>query len=195
MGEITTSSDLKEYVDALIDKHSLTDRTMGEYLRAMWAALLVHRDDVVTYALLAQIIEAGYVVEPVPFHSDWLTVERLNLTWDDDSASYAIRKFDEASKSWVILERHIEPFRILENTILEQISERYLLENKASTLSEQEHRNLSNNWSNPDPYPYLQTAIYVMYDEEANIQRKERAQAGLDWTELVAILSIGQVYD
>lgn len=73
--EIITASDFKEFVYALIDRHGLTGRMMGEYLRAMWAALLAHKNDVVTYALLAQIIEAGYVVEPLPFDHNWLKVE------------------------------------------------------------------------------------------------------------------------
>lgn len=93
----------------------------------------------------------------------------------------------------MILERNIDPFHILENTILEQISERYLLENEPSKLSEKARKNFDNDWSNPDPYPYFQTAMYVMYDEKADVQRKERGQADLDWTKLAAILSIGQV--
>ncbi len=190
--EITTASDLKEFVDKLITKHSLTERTMGEYLRAMWAAILKHKDDVVTYALLAQIIEAGYVIEPLPFDRNWLKVEQSSWTWDDGSESYAIRSFDRTNKRWVILERHIDPFRILKWTILTQISERYLLENEPNTLSEQEKRNLRNSWSNPDPYPYFQTAMYVLYEDHTG---EEKTPQELDWTELAVILSIGQVYD
>lgn len=61
-------------------------------------------------------------------------------------------------------------------------------------LTEDERKRLENLWSNPDPYPYLEKAMYVLYGEVEE-QGEEHTSQVLDWTELAAILSIGRVYD
>jgi len=193
--EITNSFEFKNFVDDLIQQYSMTERTMGEYLRAMLVEVRKHEKDIVTYRLLAHIIKTAYAIEPVPFEKEWLRVKRPNWTWNEDTQSYAIKKYDETNKVWVIQEQDVDPFYILECTLLEQIAERYLLEDAPDSLTETQRRHLRNDWSNPDPYPYLQTAMYVLYGDASDGVVQKNGSGNLDWTELAAILSIGQVYD
>jgi len=194
IGDITTALDFREFVRDLIRRYSLTDRTMGEYLRALWAAVLEHKDDLVTYGLLAQLLEAAYVVEPLPFDMEWLKERQPAWTWDSATGTYIIKGYDEETKSWVIKERNVDPFCILKHTILAQISERYLLETTPGDLSEKQYRQLENDWSNPHPYPYLESAMLAMYSE-AEEQVAHQQTEMLTWAELAAILSIGKIYD
>lgn len=191
---ISTPRDFRDFVLDLIDHHSMTDRTIGTYLRALWAAMLQHKDNVVTYALLAQLIKSAYEIEPLLFDPAWLNVQQLGWTWDKNTESYIVKSFNKEARTWGISERNVDPFRILETTILAQISERHLLEDAPDSLTEKQSSYLKNNWSNPDPYPYLQTAIYVLYDETEEQTETSKMEV-LDWAELAAILSIGQVYD
>lgn len=194
MDEIITPLDFREFVYKLIKRHSLTNRTIGEYLRALWADVLDHKDDAVTYALLAHLIEAAYLVEPLPFNNDWLKVKRLGWHWDEESKSYIIKEYNVETKQWFISEHNVDPFRILKHTLLEQISERYLLENTSHLLTDKQRRQLANDWSNPEPGSFLGSALHVLYSD-AEQELKEYGSEILDWAELTAILSIGQVYD
>ncbi len=188
--EVMTPSDFREYVRDLVKRHSLIERSMGEYLRALWAQVLEHRDEPVTFALLARLLEAAYTATPPPFDPAWLEVEELGWTWDERAGSYVIRSFVPATRTWRILERDISPFRILRHTLLKQISERYLLEEAPHLLTPQERSNLKNLWSNPDPYPYLEAAALALYSED-----ESEPTGALTWAELAFILATGRVYD
>ncbi len=191
-----TVSGFRKFMEALITQYSLTPRTIGEYLRALWAAIGKHTQDTVTYSLLARLLESAYVIEPLPFDPKWLNIQPLGWSWDGSSGSYIIKEFDEKDRQWRIQEQHVDPFRILQHTLLSQISERYLIENTPETVTEQQRTRLKNDWSNPDPYPYpyLQAALFGLYSDASDAEEQTQDH-DLDWGELAAILSVGKVCD
>lgn len=183
-----------EYVLDMVQRNSLTDRSMGEYLRALWGEIQRYREAPVTYALLAQLLENAYTSDPVPYNDDWKEVRRKGWTWDRKLKEYVTKVFDRKTGQWIIKERGIDPFEILKMTILQQITERFLLENEENELTEEEREKLINDWSNPEPFSFISTGLIAICPDKET-REDPQSDEYLSWGDIAAFLSIGQVYD
>lgn len=192
--QISNAWYFKVYIFDMIQRYSLTDRSMEEYLRALWGEIQRHRKDPVTYTLLARMLENAYTSDPVPYDPGWKEVRRMGWTWDRKLKAYIIKVFDRETGQWIIKDRGIDPFEILKTTILQQITERYLLEHAENELSTKEREKLINNWSNPEPFTFNSAGVIALCSD-MDTQDDPQPDKSLSWADLAAYLSIGQVYD
>lgn len=188
---IHTAADFRNAVLELVQRYSLSERSIGAYLRALWAELQFRSAEPVTFELLFDLLDAAYTAEPCQFDPTWLGMKPLGWTWNSASNTYIIKGFDAAARTWVITEGDVEPFRILKCTLLAQIAERHQLEDAPQSLTAKQRDFLENNWSNPVPFAFLQTAVLTLYGDAQPTDPPDP----IDWTALALILSIGQTYD
>ena len=118
----------------------------------------------------------------------------MGWTWDRKLKAYSIKVFDRETGQWIIKDRGIDPFEILKTTILQQITERYLLEHAENELSTKEREKLINNWSNPEPFTFNSAGVIALCSD-MDTQDDPQPDKSLSWADLAAYLSIGQVYD
>lgn len=71
--QIRSFGDFREYIESLAKTEA--DNFQGaleEYMRSLWGLIQDRRNEEVSYALLAQILDEAFSTEPVPFEEKWL---------------------------------------------------------------------------------------------------------------------------
>ena len=70
-----TQKDFCGFVRLLAREASTSDRSLEEYLRALWLLVQEHQDVSVSFSLLAQLLAAALTAPEAPFNEDWLSYE------------------------------------------------------------------------------------------------------------------------
>ncbi|EFH79571.1 hypothetical protein [Ktedonobacter racemifer] len=169
--QIKTIGDFRRFVLLLADGiASTTPKSLEEYLRALWNLIQQAQAKPVTYALLGQLLQDAFLVEPLPFHEAWLSYDvPPDLDKDD----------------------HEQPFSVLQQMICYQIADLHrmvqagLLENEWRFYgidSPTGHR-----WFNFDPSSYLQCAPQSIQEDGTSTDAS--------WLDLAILLWLGQIYE
>lgn len=169
--QIKTIGDFRRFVLLLADGIApTTTKSLEEYLRALWNLIQQAQAKPVTYALLGQLLQDAFLVEPLPFHEMWLQYEAPP---DLDR--------DENGKSFSLLQ-HMICYQIAD---LHRMAQAGLLENEWRFYgidSPTGHR-----WFNFDPSSYLECASRSIGEDGTSIDAS--------WLDLATLLWLGQIYE
>jgi hypothetical protein len=169
--QIKNIADFRRYVLLLADgRAALTDRSLEEYLLALFRLIQQAQAKPVTFALLGQLLQDAFSAEPLPFHESWLQYEvPPDLDKDDNE----------------------QPFSVLQQMICYQIADLHrmaqagLLENEWRYFgidSPTGHR-----WFNFDPSSYLKCSVQSI--------REDGILTDASWIDLAILLWLGQIYE
>ena len=169
--EVKTISDFRRYVLSLADgRATASNRSLEEYLRALWRCIQQIQAEAVTFSLLAQLLQDAFIVDPLPFDESWLQYGTLP---------------DIHSKA------NQEAFAVLQQMICYQIADLHRMD-QANLLDNQfRYYGIDSptgyRWFNFDPASYLGCAVQSI--------QKESAFTDASWTDLAIVLWLGQIYE
>jgi hypothetical protein len=76
-GPLHTNRDLYSFIAGLVGEREKHDRSLEEYLRALWAAGSAHREaDALSLSCFAGLLETALRAEAPPFDRAWLAMDR-----------------------------------------------------------------------------------------------------------------------
>jgi hypothetical protein len=74
---VETQEDFRTFIANLIETRATSYQgTLEDYLRSLWKLIQQYRDERVSFALLANLLEEAFSTQPMPFDESWLTYTR-----------------------------------------------------------------------------------------------------------------------
>jgi hypothetical protein len=180
ISQIISTADFLEFVAELSEVE--TERTLDEYLRALWGLIQKHSNERPAYSMLARLLFEAFTSKPVQFDSDWLKFTRPPISGEVK-----------------------ESFEYLKQVILCQIADLHRMKAIEITPIEKYSGFTSptgNTWHNFDPSDYLEAASNGF---RAHVRRDSKVYWSVfphtfestecDWGDLAEILCLGQIYE
>jgi hypothetical protein len=148
-----------------------TNRSLSEYLLALWSLIQNHRNEKPSFSLFRQLLFETFEKAPAPFDEAWLAFARLP-SQDDD----------------------IETFESLQQTILCQLAD--LQRMKSVDISPAEKYGgftltNGNTWYNFDISTFLECASAGLFDSK----KSDSNTTECTWSDLAEVLIMGQIYE
>ena len=193
MKDIHNAKQLREMVLSILEKHSEEYQgSLEEYLRSLWTVIQEKKSQEPSYLLFVEMLENAFTNPPAEFDAQWLDYkEPLHWNYREDTHVLEALK----GKKLIIVERDIDPFRILKHTILFQIADLYRmrenqLKNEFRYLGVQSPT--GNTWYNFDISTYLKCSMSGIggYDED-----RENEFFKCEWSDLAGLLTLGRLYE
>jgi hypothetical protein len=104
--DVKTAADLSIFLEALVESTAPTFRgSLEEYLRALWKLIQEHREDTVSWSLLAHLLADAFITEPATFDEQWFVYT---------ASPRALYQFDEAKE---------DDYEVIRTMILYQIAD------------------------------------------------------------------------
>ena len=170
-----TIYELQEAVEAMLEEPETDgDRTLEDYLRALWRLVQEHRAADVTYEWVLSALRRSFTVDPAPYEQAW-----LQFTDPPDE----IRVPDE--------------FEFLRRTLLFQIAD---LRRMVGNQLDNPHAGLGvhsptgNDWYNFAPLVYLERAMQGFVDN-LEVGKFTEYEHNCSWRALAIILELGRLYE
>lgn len=193
MGEPTTMGQFRKSVLDILEINTDYQGSLEEYLRSLWA--LIQRDRLLepTWDLILTILKEAFVSPPLLFDPDWLKFNQP-LDWEYQEDEYVLMGIKGNNRT--VIERGVEPIRLLEETILFQISDLFRMRDNQLN---NEFRYLGvksptgNTWYNFDVFTYLKCATGGQEDHMGKntvVQNHE-----CDWVFFAVLLELGRLYE
>ena len=82
-----TESAFIEYVDWLADQQQEADRSLEDYLRALWGAALECEAQMPCFTLFARLLTRAFSAQPAPFEEEWRSFTQPPRDWEEEGAS------------------------------------------------------------------------------------------------------------
>jgi hypothetical protein len=168
---IKTHEDFCQYARTLAhEKATTTERSLEEYLRALWGLLKLRQAETVTFSLLGQLLHDAFLAEPLPFDKKWL---QYNTPPDLDE--------DENEESFAVTQQMIW-YQIADLHLMAQTGQIDDPNAFFGIDSPTGHR-----WYNVHPSSYLECAVAPLINDGARVQ--------CSWGDLTILLWLGQIYE
>jgi hypothetical protein len=169
--QVKTRGDFRTYVLLLATGIAkTTPLSLEEYLWALWSLLPRYQTDVVTFALLGQLLHDAFFTEPLPFDEHWLQYDRPPDVDDEEN-----------ERSFAKLQQMIG-YQIAD---LHRMAQEKLLDNKLRYFGITSPTGYT--WSNFEPSSYLHCAIQSL--------QKDNTDTDGSWIDLTILLWLGQIYE
>ncbi len=172
--QVINQQDFCDVARELSEQAASSDRSLEEYLRALWLLVQSNRDTQVTYALLAQILAEALVSPIAPFDPDWLSYEN----WPTELWQKQPIQDDFAFLQSMLL------YQIAD---LRRMKDEGVLDNRPFVLWLGIHRKNGATWFNFRPSTFLECAFRGL--------RVDPDSTACDWSSLAELLYLGQIYE
>lgn len=172
---IETASDFRAFVEDLAETEAVSYQgSLEDYLRSLWTLIQDQHDDLVSFALLASLLEKAFSTQPASFDKHWLTYTR--------------------PPSMVYPNQVLDDFGYLRDVILYQIADLHRL-NSTGDLDKPPHilwlgvqsPTCGHFWYSFHPESYLKSAVQGLSPDSNNFE--------CNWGDLAVFLWIGQIYE
>lgn len=163
------------------------NRNLEDYLLALYSNILEHKDKIISYELILELIKKSFTSEPYPFQDEWL---KCTSSPDEDSI---IRKFTnkDITISIDITNTTLEPFDYSVEVLKFQIAELHKMKGK-QLEDETKYFGITsetgNQWYNFDPFMNLECGARCMVDHKMDFEQ-------LDWSFIGDLLENGRIYE
>ena len=171
---VISQKDFCAFVEGLSKEAHKTERSLEDYLRALWLLLQVNKDAKVSYTLLAQILFQALTSPVAPFENHW-----LNYT----SPPLELGQQQPVEDGFGFLEKMI----LYQIADLHKMKEEGVLDLPPHVLWLGASRKNGKTWYNFVPSSFLFGAIGGLNTDSDNTD--------CDWSILAIFLWLGQIYE
>ena len=191
--------DFRTAVLGILDEQEPTyTHSLEEYLISFWEVTTQYKAEPVSYPFIISIIKEVFATKPMPFNTQWLLYENeLFWEWDDEQGFYFTKI--PCNERWEISETNVDPYYILEHTLLLQIADLHLMRDRQlkdpyryyGVDSPTGHR-----WYNFDVFTYWECATRGMDDHMRSSGSLIRHRFNTcTWATLALLLELGSTYE
>jgi hypothetical protein len=174
IGQIKTQKDFCDFIRVLAKDASSSNRSLEDYLRALWLLVQKHKNDKLSFVLLAQMLNDALTAPVAPFDDDWLNYEKPP---SELSQNHPVEN----------------DFEFLKKMILYQIADLHRMREEGA-LDAPPHilwlgasRKGGSTWYNFEPATFLSIALGGIKTDSDNTE--------YDWSNLAIQLWLGQIYE
>ncbi len=171
---VKTQRDFCRFVKELAESNGYSERTLEEYLRALWPLAQANKDAPVSFGLLASVLAEAWVSPIEPFDPEW-------LSYTDPPAE--LSQGAQAADSFGFLKKML----LYQIADLHRMKQEGVLDRPPHVLWLGASRKGGRQWFNFIPAYFLRCALGGM-DPEAN-------HTDCDWSVLAIFLWLGQIYE
>jgi hypothetical protein len=172
--QVKTQKDFCEFIRVLAKNASSSDRSLEEYLRALWLLVQEYKNDKLSFALLAQILADALTAPVAPFDDNWLNYEEPPAELHQGHPVENDFEFLQKMLLYQIADLH----RMREEGVLD--APPHILWMGAS-------RKGGSVWYNFEPATFLGIALGGIKADSDNTE--------YDWSNLAIQLWLGQIYE
>jgi len=172
--QVKTQKDFCDFIRALANNASKSDRSLEEYLRALWLLVQKYKNDKLSFALLAQMLADALIAPVAPFDDDWLIYEEPP---SELSQNHPIENDFEFLKKMLL-------YQIAD---LHRMREEGVLDTPPNILWLGASRKGGETWYNFEPATFLNVALGGIKTDSDNTE--------YDWSDLAIQLWLGQIYE
>lgn len=172
--------------------------SLKDYLRSLWCIIDRHKEEPVSYPLFVSMIADTFSTEPMPFNTQWLLYEKdLYWDWNDEQGFYFTKVYRD--EHWEINETNIDPFHILEHTLLYQIADLYRMSDHQLKDPYRYYgidSPTGHTWYNFDVFTYWECATRGMEDHlRSNRSLIKHRFNTCTWATFALLLELGSDYE
>lgn len=177
VADVRTSGDFFRYVRALSKslRAEQYDKSLEDYLSALWGIVQRCRYQPVTFTLLARVLDEAFDADPLSFDQGWLTYT----------------KPPNLSDEYMERARLEDDFGYLRGMLLFQISDLHRMAEAGTIDHPYRYFGIQSptghTWYNFDPSAFLECATTPVIDESQIVE--------CGWVDLAVLLWVGQIYE
>jgi len=172
--QVKTQKDYCDFVHALAESASASDRSLEDYLRALWLLIQGHKDSNLSFALCAQLLADALTSPVAPFDNEWLIFKEPPSELSQNQPIQNEYQFLRKMILYQIADLH-------------RISEEGALDAPPHILYMGASRKGGRTWYNFEPQTFLDVALGGM-KADPNLTE-------WDWGGLAIQLWLGQIYE